>query len=60
MNHIYGKHEANLNHNLCRSLKGILHNYPDLPSLIFEYANFKPVKNNLRCHRIDEAKTKIA
>jgi hypothetical protein len=34
--------------------------YLDLPSLIFEFANFKPIKTNLRHSNIDDAKDKIA
>lgn len=32
----------------------------DLPSLIFDFANFKPVKNNLRGSNLDQAKDRIS
>lgn len=34
--------------------------YPDLPTLIFEFANFKPVKTNLRHSALDDARDRIA
>jgi hypothetical protein len=32
----------------------------DLPSLIFEFANFKPIKTNLRHPSLEDARDKIA
>lgn len=43
-----------------RSLKGKCFCYLDLPSLIFEFANFKPIKTNLRHPNLDDARDKIS
>jgi len=45
------------------TFSALLEVYPsnqDLPSLIFDFANFKPVKNNLRGSNLDQAKDRIA
>ena len=34
--------------------------YQDLPSLIFEFANFKPIKTNLKFAKVEDAKIKIS
>lgn len=52
MNHIYD-HAHLQDDDLLRTLR-------DLPSLIFDFANFKPVKNNLRGSNLDQAKDRIA
>lgn len=52
MNYLYEQDHGEEN-DLYRSLR-------DLPSLIFEFANFKPIKTNLRVARVEDAKSKIS
>lgn len=58
MSYIYDQ-EHTMENDLFLSLQGNLKYDLDLPSLIFEYANFKPIKNNLKNNLWEDSRFKI-
>ena len=59
MNYIY-EQESSIESNIVNSLKGTQYSYLiDLPYLIFEFSNYKPVKSRLKIEDDEDIKAKI-
>lgn len=58
MNYIY-EQESCIESDIVNSLKGMILVMVDLPYLIFEFSNYKPVKSKLKVEEDEQIKNKI-